>query len=122
MKTESKLFFAEFVSFEKKCFLGILVCDPDPNMASSGPCNVCQKSSTTRCGRCKSVYYCGPEHQKGDWKQHSKVCKAPAATSSGVPGWNPPKAIVAEKGASTSLLSPRLKRPFFACKFGANFV
>ena len=29
-----------------------------------------------RCGGCQTVYYCGPECQRKDWKGHKAVCKA----------------------------------------------
>jgi hypothetical protein len=28
------------------------------------------------CSGCKSVHYCGPDCQKGDWKQHKGACRA----------------------------------------------
>jgi len=28
------------------------------------------------CGGCQSVFYCTPDHQKGDWKSHKNLCKA----------------------------------------------
>ena len=32
-------------------------------------CAVCRKRESTRlCGQCLLVYYCGPDHQKDDWK------------------------------------------------------
>ena len=27
-----------------------------------------------RCGRCKLVSYCSPEHQKCDWEEHKRLC------------------------------------------------
>lgn len=40
-------------------------------------CEVCRsKESLLRCGRCKSVYYCGRLHQRKHWKKHKAVCKA----------------------------------------------
>lgn len=39
------------------------------------PCNICGKAEATkRCGKCKTVAYCGQEHQKADWKVHQKSC------------------------------------------------
>jgi hypothetical protein len=37
-------------------------------------CNVCQKSSTTKCSKCHQTYYCSKECQKKDWKIHKKSC------------------------------------------------
>lgn len=39
------------------------------------PCKVCgDTKETKRCGQCKSVAYCGREHQKADWKSHKEIC------------------------------------------------
>lgn len=43
-------------------------------------CAVCQVPATSHCGRCKSVYYCGREHQTSDWKDHKKSCGKPSST------------------------------------------
>lgn len=38
-------------------------------------CKVCgEKDDNKKCGRCKSVYYCGTGCQKVDWYQHKKHC------------------------------------------------
>lgn len=43
-------------------------------------CCVCGARETAggspllRCGRCKSIWYCGPAHQKQDWKTHKISC------------------------------------------------
>lgn len=37
-----------------------------------GKCNKCCGSS--RCGKCKRVFYCNSECQKAHWKQHKKEC------------------------------------------------
>ncbi|KAG6542930.1 hypothetical protein Mapa_015621 [Marchantia paleacea] len=37
-------------------------------------CRVCNKNSSSRCARCKKVWYCSREHQTGDWKEHRKSC------------------------------------------------
>lgn len=39
-------------------------------------CGVCGKASAMKCSGCGDVYYCGKQHQKRDWKRHSKHCKA----------------------------------------------
>jgi len=44
-----------------------------------GCCFVCQKPSQgnnamKRCTRCRSMYYCSPEHQRKHWKRHRKLC------------------------------------------------
>jgi len=36
-------------------------------------CNSVEKASF-RCSKCKCRYYCSPEHQRLDWKEHKKFC------------------------------------------------
>ena len=38
-------------------------------------CHVCEVKCKKRCPNC-FTYYCGPEHQSQDWKEHKKVCKS----------------------------------------------
>ena len=38
-------------------------------------CHVCGVKCRKRCPYC-TTYYCGPEHQNQDWKEHKKVCKS----------------------------------------------
>lgn len=39
-------------------------------------CVICGVSAGLKCGGCKSVVYCGKDHQKLDWKGgHKKQCK-----------------------------------------------
>ena len=39
-------------------------------------CSVCGTSEKLlRCARCKTVAYCGREHQIRDWKIHRRACK-----------------------------------------------
>jgi hypothetical protein len=37
------------------------------------PC--CNKPATNRCSICLKEPYCSGECQKGDWKEHKKICK-----------------------------------------------
>jgi hypothetical protein len=37
-------------------------------------CAVCGVECTLKCSACKSVAYCGKEHQKSDWKHHKPNC------------------------------------------------
>ncbi|XP_059148010.1 uncharacterized protein LOC131935563 [Physella acuta] len=47
----------------------------DRSIVNTDVCNVCKtKDNLKRCGRCKSIYYCGREHQKHDWLYHKAVC------------------------------------------------
>lgn len=40
-------------------------------------CAYCsKKGAENKCGKCKSVYYCGTECQKQHWKTHKDICKA----------------------------------------------
>jgi hypothetical protein len=40
-------------------------------------CAVCgTKEKLLRCSRCKRVYYCGPEHQRSDFRLHRSECQA----------------------------------------------
>ncbi|KAH3744980.1 UPF0351 protein C9orf32 [Pelomyxa schiedti] len=46
-------------------------------MATSS-CVVCGSTTGLKtCGRCKSVFYCGPVHQKGHWSVHKLTCRPP---------------------------------------------
>ena len=39
-------------------------------------CAVCgTKERLLRCSRCKRVYYCGPEHQRSDFRLHRSECQ-----------------------------------------------
>jgi hypothetical protein len=38
-------------------------------------CVICgTREQIKRCGRCKTVGYCGKDHQRADWKRHKRVC------------------------------------------------
>ena len=43
----------------------------------SRKCEACGKTTSIKCQGCKDVYYCDPECQKANWKQHKKKCKMP---------------------------------------------
>ena len=38
-------------------------------------CAVCGAADAAMCARCRLVGYCGVEHQRKDWKAHSRVCR-----------------------------------------------
>ena len=42
-----------------------------------GRCAVCSSLSSGQCSSCFNAFYCGPDHQKKDWKTHKKECKRP---------------------------------------------
>lgn len=44
------------------------------NLRVCGLCN-CQDDQLKVCGRCKTAWYCSPDHQKQHWKQHKPFCK-----------------------------------------------
>lgn len=56
--------------------LGASMCaSPDPNVANLYACTSCSaKVSTSKCGGCYSVWYCGARCQKTDWTAHRPVC------------------------------------------------
>ncbi|XP_057655662.1 SET domain-containing protein SmydA-8-like [Diorhabda carinulata] len=41
----------------------------------SEKCEICGEPSELKCSACKSVSYCGKEHQKQGWKDHKILCK-----------------------------------------------
>ncbi|XP_075166937.1 SET and MYND domain containing, arthropod-specific, member 5 [Haematobia irritans] len=40
-------------------------------------CAVCQVPATLTCSACKSVKYCGKDHQREHWKEHKVECESP---------------------------------------------
>jgi hypothetical protein len=58
----------------------------DRNAAARGhPCSLpsCKKRALYECTKCFSAFYCGPEHQRADWKRHKPVCRALSAKVGG---------------------------------------
>ncbi|KAJ7913381.1 hypothetical protein B0H13DRAFT_2232338 [Mycena leptocephala] len=49
----------------------------DPT-AFNHPCVVCGRPTTQWCSRCRSVFYCSPEHLQGDWPHHRERCRPSA--------------------------------------------
>ena len=45
-------------------------------MATTRTCQLagCDEKAPNRCSRCKSVWYCGVDHQRQDWKNHKPAC------------------------------------------------
>jgi len=44
-------------------------------LAGTQKCEVCPIFTSSRCEKCKQVYYCSKECQVGDWKLHKPACK-----------------------------------------------
>lgn len=38
-------------------------------------CEVCKKETSNKCSRCRTIYYCGAECQRVDWKCHKTTCQ-----------------------------------------------
>jgi len=38
-------------------------------------CGVCKKETSNKCSGCRTVYYCGAECQRADWKCHKPNCQ-----------------------------------------------
>lgn len=49
-------------------------------------CAKCGKPATSTCSKCMGARYCGRDCQKGDWKNHRKVCQPPSATPKSAAG------------------------------------
>lgn len=43
-------------------------------------CAVCKGPTTSSCGSCRTVHYCGVAHQKEDWPTHKSRCFKPMAS------------------------------------------
>ena len=49
--------------------------EPDVKPRLCTLCNVCGNKGASRCGKCKTTFYCTKEHQIIDWKsRHKGVC------------------------------------------------
>ncbi len=44
-------------------------------------CAICAKPTSTKCSRCKSVYYCGRECQTTGWRSHKTICNIPTLSN-----------------------------------------
>ncbi|GAA6029794.1 hypothetical protein JCM8097_001053 [Rhodosporidiobolus ruineniae] len=73
-------------------------------MSTDRKCNLasCSTEATKQCSKCKSVYYCGRDHQTKDWQAHKKTCgKASAAAAAAKPS----------SSSSSSAFRPINERP-----------
>ncbi|KAJ7848112.1 hypothetical protein B0H13DRAFT_1906940 [Mycena leptocephala] len=61
----------------------------DPT-AFNHPCVVCGRPTTQWCSRCRSVFYCSPEHLRGDWPHHRERCRPSASNVSNMIAMPPP--------------------------------
>lgn len=43
--------------------------------SKNGKCAICELDAPYKCVACKSVSYCGVEHQKKHWKTHKHNCR-----------------------------------------------
>ncbi|KAL8287405.1 hypothetical protein RQP46_003264 [Phenoliferia psychrophenolica] len=43
-------------------------------MSNKQPCAVCTEPGTLRCSRCRSMFFCGSEHQALLWSSHKLLC------------------------------------------------
>jgi hypothetical protein len=67
-----------------KMMADIIQEDMSPENLQKTACQVCGVlADNMACGRCKSVLYCGKDHQKQDWKVHKKVCAQMAQIQAG---------------------------------------
>lgn len=59
---------------------------PHSNVFYGSLCHICKQFSTNlkRCAICKTIAYCSKEHQKRDWPEHKKLCRAISFTNSSV--------------------------------------
>jgi hypothetical protein len=48
----------------------------------AGACCVCGGPATSRCARCRGVWYCGPKCQRAAWGAHKSACAAAVAAAS----------------------------------------
>ncbi|KAL8278615.1 hypothetical protein RQP46_008907 [Phenoliferia psychrophenolica] len=44
-------------------------------MSTEVPCAVCTAPGTLQCSRCRSIRFCGPQHQALLWSSHKLICK-----------------------------------------------
>ena len=43
-------------------------------LAFAGRCGICSMPASQNCSKCKTVHYCGRDHQKQDWPSHKSIC------------------------------------------------
>lgn len=46
----------------------------DTLITTNYQCAICDTKCTSKCKRCKAVWYCCSEHQTQHWKQHKHLC------------------------------------------------
>jgi hypothetical protein len=49
--------------------------------SGGGVCDVCGGPATSRCARCRGVWYCGPTCQRAAWGAHKSACAAAVAAA-----------------------------------------
>ncbi|KAL1115615.1 hypothetical protein AAG570_005905 [Ranatra chinensis] len=55
-------------------------------MVTSGTCELCSKTASSKCAGCGIAYYCSREHQKAHWSKHKHICKPFTVKEDGVLG------------------------------------
>lgn len=79
-------------------------------------CVVCALESRNRCARCRTVYYCGKDHQRQDWARHKQTCtsrgsehkpRAPATQQTSENIENAPKTKKQDSDSDTIKLSDK---------------
>jgi HEAT repeat protein len=65
---------------------GESVRDPGGGGGGAGACDVCGGPATSRCARCRGVWYCGPQCQRAAWGAHKSACAAAVAAAAAAAG------------------------------------
>eukprot|EP00928_Gymnodinium_smaydae_P098349 TRINITY_DN9123_c1_g4_i1.p1 TRINITY_DN9123_c1_g4~~TRINITY_DN9123_c1_g4_i1.p1 ORF type:complete len:736 (+),score=164.85 TRINITY_DN9123_c1_g4_i1:209-2416(+) len=66
---------------------------PTPEPPQIKNCDQCGRPATTRCSRCKFVFYCDKKCQAAAWKRHRQVCKEGLAPPDAAPVLKLPRSI-----------------------------
>ena len=59
---------------QEKDHLGELVAKYMEAGKAKPRCIVCDKECTSKCSKCKEVYYCSKDHQVQNWPLHKQFC------------------------------------------------
>ena len=75
-------------------------------------CSHCGHDAPMRCPQCRTVWYCGREHQKADWRRHKLVCAPPDLPDAPVARLPTPPPTASQAGALEALTVEELKTRF----------